>query len=369
MTVLQVPYVDIPAQWVEDRDRLLPVIERVLGSGNYILGDAVEQFESAVARFCEVQHCVAVNSGTDALMLALSALGIGRGDEVITPPNSFISSTAAVAHLGATPVFVDVMGDQSINPEAVRKAITPKTKAIMPVHLTGRLCRMDELETLSEESGVPIVEDSAQSIGSRFLGRPSGSWGVAGCFSGHPLKNLAAIGDAGFLVTSSPTVAEHARRLRNHGLVDRNIVQSFGVVSRLDSLKAAILLYRLERLDSVISRRRFNAAHYFAVLTGSDVALPFEREPEYNTYHTFVIQVDERDRLKNYLESHGVGTTIHYPVPIHLQPAARRYHYERGSFPVCEEQANRILSLPIHQHLRPEEIEYVASCIRNFYGN
>jgi dTDP-4-amino-4,6-dideoxygalactose transaminase len=365
---MEVGYVDLPAQWMEDRDGLLPIIEEVLASGQYILGEAVENFEHAMADFCGVEHCVAVNSGTDALVLALSALRVGVGDEVITPPNSFISSTAAVSHLGATPVFVDVLGDQSINPDAVRAAITPKTKAIMPVHLTGRLCRMDELEAISEESGVPIVEDSAQSIGSRYMGRSSGSWGIAGCFSGHPLKNLAAIGDAGFLVTSSSTIAESARVLRNHGLADRSTVEVFGVVSRLDTLKAAVLQYRLERLESVILRRRSNAALYFEALAGSDVVLPLERDPEYNTYHTFVIQVDDRDGLKEYLQNHGVGTAIHYPIPIHLQPAAHRYQHGPGSFPVCEEQAKRILSLPIHQHLRPEAVEYVATCIRNYYA-
>lgn len=368
MTRMEVPYVDLPAQWAEDRQGLLPVVEGVLASGQYVLGDAVQQLEDALAAFCEVNHCVTVNSGTDALVLALSALGVGRGDEVITPPNSFVASTAAIAHLGATPVFVDVLRDQLIDPNEVRKAISTRTKAIMPVHLTGRVCRMDLLDEISQDFGIPIVEDAAQAIGSRYLGRSSGSWGIAGCFSGHPLKNLSATGDAGFLVTSSSEVADHARKLRNHGLVDRNSVEVFGGVSRLDTLKAAVLLYRLERLKSVIDRRRSNAALYFQALAGVTDDLPLETVSEFNTYHTFVIQVDERDRLKAFLQDRGVGTAIHYPIPIHLQPAAERFEYGLGSFPACEMQAGRILSLPIHQHLTPAQIEYVASCIRDFYG-
>lgn len=364
---MEVRYVDLAAQWAEDRDALLPIMESVMASGEYIMGEAVQSFESAIASYCQVEYCVAVNSGTDALVLALSALGIGRGDEVITPPNSFIASTAAIAHLGATPVFVDVLSDQTIDPVAVRGAISPRTKAIMPVHLTGRLCRMDELESISAEFGIPLVEDAAQSIGSRYMGRPSGSWGLVGCFSGHPLKNLSAIGDAGFLVTSSSVIAEHARKLRNHGLVDRNTVTVFGGVSRLDTLKAAVLLYRLQRLGSIIERRRANAELYFEALGGGVVELPYETEAEFNSYHTFVIQTDDRDRLQAYLKDRGVGTAIHYPIPIHLQPVAERYKHGPGSFPVCENQARRILSLPIHQHLLPAQINYVAACIRAFH--
>ena len=368
MISLIVDYVDLQAQWEEDKGALLPVLVEVLESGQYILGQPVDLLENALAEACGVEHCVTVNSGTDALVIAIAALGIGRGDEVITPPNSFVASAAAVAHLGATPVFVDVLANQLMDPAQVRKAITPRTKAIMPVHLSGRMCRMNEFDAISRETGIPVVEDAAQSMGSRFLGRASGSWGVVGCFSAHPLKNLAAVGDAGFLVTRNAEIAEYAKRVRNHGLVDRTTVPSFGVVSRLDSLKAAVLCYRLGKLDSVIERRRHNAEIYLRELADVSIDLPVEDEAEFNTYHTFVVQVDERDALKEFLESRGVGTAIHYPVPIHLQPAASKYGHGLGSFPVCESQALRILSLPIHQNLELDQLLYVCSCIKDFYG-
>lgn len=352
---------------MEDRDELLPIIDRVLAAGQYVLGDLVGELESALANFCNVKYCVAVNSGTDALLMGLSALGVGVGDEVITPPNSFIASTAAIAHLGATPVFVDVLDDQSIDPEKVRQAVSRRTKAIMPVHLTGRLCRMDELETISQEYEVPIVEDGAQSFGSKFLGKLSGSWGAVGCFSGHPLKNLAAMGDAGFITTSDSAIAEHASRMRNHGLVDRDTVPKFGLVSRMDTVQASVLLYRLGKLSSIIDRRRGNAAFYLRELADTPLQLPTEQECEFNTYHTFVVQVDNRDRVKRYLQSRDIETAIHYPVPIHLQETARRYGYGPGSFPGVERQASRILSLPIHQNLKQEELSYIVSCIRDFF--
>lgn len=365
---MRVNYVDLAAQWEEDKDELLPIIESVLASGQYILGDQVELLEAELAEFCGTEFCVALNSGTDALVLALSALGVGPGDEVVTPPNSFVASTAAIAHLGATPVFADVQENQSLDPASVLRVLTSKTKAIMPVHLTGRLCKMEEFESLSRESGVPIVEDAAQSVGSTYNDRSSGSWGVAGCFSGHPLKNLAAVGDAGYLVTSDSDMAAHARRLRNHGLIDRNTVKSFGVVSRMDTLKAAVLRYRLGKLPHIIQRRRNNADLYFEELKGLDLTLPVEGEKEFNTFHTFVIQVDKRDELREHLAVRGVGTAIHYPIPIHLQPAAARYGYGPGSFPNCEAQASRILSLPIHQNLDSDQIHYVATCVKEFYG-
>lgn len=365
---MKVGYVDLPSQWAEDRDELLPIIDQVLSTGQYILGDLVDDLEQALADACEVDHCIAVNSGTDALVLGLSALGIGPGDEVITPPNSFVASTSAIAHLGATPVFVDVLSDQNLDPEQVRRAVSPRTKAIMPVHLTGRLCRMDELGAIAKECEVAIVEDAAQAFGSKYLGRPSGSWGTVACFSGHPLKNLAAAGDAGFLVTKDPAIAESARRVRNHGLMDRNTVASFGMVSRMDTLQAAILIYRLGKVPSIIERRRRNAAIYFRELADTPLQLPEEREPEFNTYHTFVVQVDNRDSLQKYLATKEIGTAIHYPIPIHLQPAAKRYGYKPGSFPQTERQASRILSLPIHQNLGQEEVSYVASCVRRFLG-
>lgn len=362
----EIPYVDLAAQWADEREALLPIIERVLAEGQWVGGPAIAEFEAAAARLCGVAHAVALNSGTDALALGMAALGIGPGDEVITPPNSFVASTAAIVQLGARPVFVDVGEDQNIDPARIGEAITGRTKAVMPVHLTGRIADMAPILEIAERHGLLVVEDAAQSVGSRYDSRPSGSFGHVGCFSTHPLKNLNACGDGGFLTTDDAEVADAVRALRNHGLVTRDTVARFGQVSRLDNLQAAILTFRLERLGDTIRRRRANAAIYRERLDPAHVFVPPDREREFNTYHTFVVQVDRRDELQAYLRAQGVGTAIHYPIPIHLQPAADGLGYRAGDFPVAERQAKRILTLPINQTLSPEDVDYVADRVNAF---
>lgn len=366
--IRRIPYVNLAAQWEVEREQLLPIIEKVLASGQYIGGSFVEEFEHQAAKRCQTKHCVALNSGTDALVCGLVALGVVPGDEVITPPNSFIASTAAIVHLRAKPVFVDVLPDQNIDPSQLERAITPKTKAIMPVHLTGRMARMDAILEIANKYNIPIIEDAAQSIGSKYQGIPSGKWGKVGCFSAHPLKNLNACGDSGFLVTDDDEIASRVRLMRNHGLVDRNIVEQFGYVSRMDALQAAILSYRLTELNSVIEKRRKNAHLYQENLDRSKVFFPDDTPDEYNTYHTFVIQVDQRDDLKEYLTSQGIETSIHYPIPIHLQPAAEYLGYKNGKFPVTEKQAKQILTLPIHQHLQVDDALIIARNVNQFFS-
>ncbi len=362
-----VPYVNMAAQWAEEREALLPIVERVLAEGHWVGGAEIAEFEAAAARLCGVAHAVALNSGTDALALGMAALGIGSEDEVITPPNSFIASTAAIVQLGARPVFVDVRDDQNIDPERIEAAITDKTKAIMPVHLTGRIADMAPIMEIAERHGLQVVEDAAQSVGSRYDDRTSGSFGRVGCFSTHPLKNLNACGDGGFLTTDDDEIAEAVRAARNHGLVTRETVARFGQVSRMDSLQAAILHFRLGRLDDTVRRRRANAALYRERLDPERVFVPEDRDREFNTYHTLVIQVDRRDELRAFLQAQGVGTAIHYPVPIHLQPASAGLGYRAGDFPVTERQAGRILTLPINQTLSPDDISYVADRVNEFF--
>ena len=357
----KIPYVNLALQWAQEREALLPIIDGVLGSGDYIGGTQVDDFEKKSAAVCGRKYCVALNSGTDALVLGLVALGVRPGDEVITPPNSFIASTAAIAHIGATPVFVDVLPDQNIDPKLVEAAISSKTKAIMPVHLTGRMAAMSEISAIAERYGIPMIEDAAQAIGSKYDGRPSGNWGSVACFSTHPLKNLNACGDGGFLVTDDDQIASQVRLMRNHGLVDRNTVDRFGYVTRMDAVQAAILNFRLSRLDEVISKRQKNAAIYQEILDPSKVFFPSEQPEEFNTYHTFVIQVDKRDQLQNSLKMLGIETSIHYPVPIHLQPAAKKFGYGVGDFPVTERQSKRILTLPVHQYLNAQDVVTVAT--------
>ena len=363
---IDIPYVNLAAQWEMEKKDLLPIIEEVMSSGWFIGGKHVDNFEEQTAQFCGVKHCVALNSGTDALVCGLIALGVGRGDEVITPPNSFIASTAAIAHIGAVPVFADVLADQNIDPSKVEEVITDRTKAIMPVHLTGRVARMAEINEIASRHNLGVIEDAAQSIGSKIDGVNSGAAGDVGCFSAHPLKNLNASGDAGFLVTDNSEIADRVRSMRSHGLVGRNIVEQFGYVSRMDALQAAILCYRLERLPEVIDRRRQNAMRYFDKLKVLDLQLPHEAENEFNTYHTFVIQLERRDELADFLKARGIETAIHYPVPIHLQPASKYLGHAKGDFVATEEQADRILTLPVHQYLDDAIIDQICSAISEF---
>lgn len=368
MSKPHIPYVDLAAQYAEERAKLLPIVEGVLASGGYIGGEVIERLEAKLAALCKVKHAVMLNSGTDALILGMKALSIGPGDEVITPPNSFVASTAAIVHIGAKPVFADVLPDQNIDPERIAAAITPRTKAIMPVHLTGRIADMDPIMDIARKHGLLVIEDAAQAVGSSYRERPSGSFGDVGCFSTHPLKNLNAIGDGGFITTNRDDVAAAVRLLRNHGLVDRNTVQEFGLVSRMDTLQAAVLEFRFSRLDEIIHRRRANAARYRELLDQRHVFMAPDRQIEFNTYHTFVIQTDRRDDLQRHLAEQGIGTAIHYPIPIHLQPAAAVLGHKLGDFPVAERQAERILTLPINPSLTPEQIETVAKETNRFFA-
>ena len=363
-----IPYVNLPAQADEQMPELAAIFERVVRRGSFVgAGAEIERLEARLAEYCGTREAVALNSGTDALFLALKVAGIGPGDEVITPPNSFIASTAVIVHLGARPVFVDVLADQNIDPAAIERAVTPRTRAIMPVHLTGRVCRMDQILEIAARHGLLVIEDAAQSIGSMFQGRKSGSFGHFGCFSAHPLKNLNAMGDAGFVTTNDSTAAARMRRLRTHGMADRETVEEWGFVSRMDVLQAAILDYRLDKLPDVIAKRRENAALYQRLIKHETVFVPPCRQDEFNTFHTFVIQVDRRDDLQHHLRAIGIKTAIHYPVPIHLQPAAASLGYRKGDFPAAERQAERILTLPVNQYMRVKDVEAVAGEVLAFY--
>jgi dTDP-4-amino-4,6-dideoxygalactose transaminase len=260
-----------------------------------------------------------------------------------------------------------VQADQNIDPAAIEAAITENTRAVMPVHLTGRVCNMDAISAIAEKHALVVIEDAAQSFGSKYRDKASGSFGRAGCFSAHPLKNLNAAGDAGFVTTDDGDLAERLRLLRNHGLADRDTVSEWGTVSRLDTLQAAILLMRLKKISTVIDTRRRNAALYQGLFAGSEVFCPPCLNHEFNTFHTFVVQVDRRDELQAFLTEKGIETAVHYPTPLHLQPAAKALGYKAGDFPVTEEQAGRILSLPIHQFLAEDDIKSVAETILSFH--
>ena len=364
---MDIPYVKLGPEHQSLEEQLLGPIRDVLGSGSFILGREVERFEARLAGLHELPYAVGVGSGLDALVLTLKALGVGPGDEVITVPNSFIATAAAVALVGAKPVFVDVDDEQTMSPEALAASIGARTKAIIPVHLYGRPARMEALMSHASAAGVPVVEDCAQAVGATLHGRHVGTFGVAGCYSFHPLKNLGACGDAGAVVTGDRALAERLRLLRNHGLRDRDTCVEWGYNSRLDTFQAAILLAKFPGLHDLTEGRRRHASYYLGRLKGLPIRLPRERPGENCVWHAFVIQTPQRDELRAALAHRGIEALVHYPVPIHLQPSAGHLGYGPGSFPACERQARSILSLPIRHSLREEEIERVASAVGEFF--
>ena len=365
---MKIPYINLQKQYKLERKKLLKIIDKNLSSGLWVGNSEVDKFENNISKICKTKYCVSLNSGTDALTLALHLLGVRRGDEVITPPNSFIASTAVIIHLGAKPIFVDIKKDQSIDEKKIEEKITNKTKAIMPVHLTGRMCAMDKISEISKRYKIPVVEDCAQSILSKYKNKMSGAWGEVGCFSAHPLKNLNAIGDGGYLTTNNRRIYDQIKSLRTHGMQEsRDNVKNFGYVSRMDNLQAAVLNFRLKNLKKVVDIRRRNVELYLNNLNLDKVYFPSEKKNEFNTYHTFVVQVNNRNKLKAYLKSKGVNTAIHYPVPIHLQTASKFLNYKKGSFPETEKQSKKILTLPINQYLKKNEIIYICKLINNFF--
>lgn len=367
MASIKVPYVDLASQYQEHRTEILDAVDKVMCSGNYILGPEVEAFEKSFASLCGVKHAISVADGTESLMLCMKILGIGPGDEVITAPNSWISSTSSITHVGAKPVFVDVGADQNMDPNKLENAINKKTKAIMPVHLTGKMADMNPIMEIAKKYNLPVIEDAAQSIGAIYYGRKSGSIGDFGSFSLHPLKNLNGMGDGGVVTTNNDHYARELRLIRNHGIQSRESIIKWGYNSRLDSIQAAILNVRLKYLNDVTEKRRKNAERYRRELENI-VLCPKDADNCFDVYHLFVIMTEKRNALKNYLESKGIFTAIHYPVPIHLYQAASELGYSRGDFPVCEAQAERILSLPVHQNLSNEQVTYVINEIKKFFA-
>jgi dTDP-4-amino-4,6-dideoxygalactose transaminase len=365
---LNIPYVDVGRQHRAIKNELLQAIAQVLEEGKFVLGPQVGHFECDFSGLVNVAYSIGVNSGTDAMILALRSLGVGPGDEVLTAVNSFVSSASAIALVGAKPVLVDVRNDYNIDPSHAESLINRKTKAIVPVHLTGRPAPMDEVMGLALKHNLFVIEDAAQAVCARYRGQPVGSFGHANAFSLHPLKTLNACGDGGVLTTNSLDIFEKVRELRNLGLRSRENCVEWSSNSRLDTIQAAMLLVKLKHLPHWTERRRENAALYRQMLQGlGEVVLPDDPSHIYSVYHTFVVQVERREALRQFLAKRGIGTQIHYPMPIHLQDCALELGYRLGDFPVAEKQAARILSLPIYPELGNEELQKVADAIRAFY--
>jgi len=364
----QIPYVNLQAQHAAIRAELLKAIAEVIDDGQFILGGKLVEFEKQFAQLCGTRYAVGVNSGTDALLLSLKCLGIGPGDEVITVPNSFIATTSSIRILGATPVFVDVAEDYNIDPAKIVAAVTRRTRAILPVHLTGRPCDMDSILNIAGEYNLAVIEDSAQAVLAEYRGRRVGSFGSTGCFSLHPLKTLNACGDGGIVTTNSAEIYEQLTILRNLGLKTRDDCIVWSHNSRLDNLQAAILLVKLGYVERWTTRRRENALYYQKNLKDiPQIKVHKDKDSERAVYHTFVIEVERRDELQGFLSSRGIGSAVHYPVPIHLSTVGRELGYGPGSLPVAEAQARRILSLPVYPELRQEELDAVIDAISDFY--
>nr|WP_051904367.1 DegT/DnrJ/EryC1/StrS family aminotransferase [Hippea jasoniae] len=356
-------YINLSISEQEYEQEISPLLKKIFLKGNFVGGEEIEEFENNFAKYIGCKYAISTASGTDALILALKALDIGVGDEVITVPNSFIATANAIEWIGAKAVFVDIGEDLLIDVKKIEKAITKKTKAIMPVHLTGLACDMDEINDIAKEYNLRVIEDAAQSIGSKYKGKKTGSLGDVGCFSLHPLKNLGGIGDGGIITTNNQDIAERLRLLKNNGLITRDEQQIIGRVSRLDTLNAIVLNHRLKKVDSVIERKRASAKKYHELLADIEgVELIKEAADKFHSYHTFVIKAEKRDDLKRYLFEKGIETKIHYPILIHQQKTFQ----DRGfKLPNSERLNKKILTLPLN--ITEEEIEVVAGEIKGFY--
>ena len=363
----QVPFVDLAAQYSTIADEINETTSRIIQKADFILGREVRLFEEEFAAFSEARYAVGVDSGTSALELALRAYDIGPGDEVITAANSFIASALAISHAGATPVLVDVDPfTHTIDVTGIERAITSRTKAIIPVHLYGHPAHMDPIRQLAEQHGLIVIEDACQAHGARYKGRRAGSLGHAAAFSFYPGKNLGAYGDGGMVVTNDADIRKRLEMLRNYGQEEKYHHLTQGFNRRLDTLQAAVLRVKLKYLEKWNAARRWQAELYHRLLAGTALVLPSEAVGAQSVWHLYVIRTEHRDKLKEYLASRGIAAGIHYPVPIHLQPAYKNLGYKRGSFPVTEQYAQRILSLPMYAELTPELIEYVSKTILTF---
>jgi dTDP-4-amino-4,6-dideoxygalactose transaminase len=368
---MPIPLLDLQAQYAPIRDEILAAVTRVCDSQRLILGAEVEALERELADFIGVPHAVAVSSGTDALLVALSAVGVQAGDEVVTTPYSFFATASSIVRLGARPVFVDIDPVTfNVDPERVAAAVTPRTKAILPVHLFGLAADMDPIVEVAAQTGLPILEDAAQAIGATYGSRQAGSFGAFGCFSFYPSKNLGAFGDAGLVTTNDEVLAVRARLLRNQGMHPRYYHHLLGGNFRMDALQAAVLRVKAPRLPGWTEARRANAETYKALFRQAkleaSVTLPVEPTGRRHVFNQFVIRVADRDGLKQYLDRCGIGNEIYYPVPLHLQPCFAHFGYKHGDFPVAERAAEETLALPIYAELTDEQQAAVVRAIADF---
>lgn len=359
-----IPIVDLKAQYHSIKEEIQNAITGVLESSQFILGKEVAAFEAEFASYCGTAHAIGVNSGTSALHLALLAAGLGPGDEVITVPFTFVASVAAILYAGARPVFVDIEpATYALDAEKIAQAITPRTRAIVPVHLYGHPADMDPILEIARNHNLVVIEDAAQAHGAEYKGRRAGSMGDMGCFSFYPVKNLGAYGEAGAVVTNDAVHARQLRLLRDWGSERKYEHLLKGYNYRMEGLQGAILRVKLRHLERWTESRRAVAAQYGKLLAGSGAGLPYEAPYARHVYHAYTIRTPQRDATREHLEKSGVQTGLHYPVPVHLQPGYADLGYQRGDFPVAEQAAKEVLSLPIYPELTESQVAEVAGAL------
>ena len=365
----KVPYIDLPLSFLQDKEKLVGNFVDICTGSRFILRKEVDELEAKIADFLNARYAVTLNSGTDALFLALKALGIGKGDEVITVAHTFVATVAAIVHCGATPVLIDINEDDfTMNPEALEAAITPRTKAVLPVHINGRMCCMSRIREISKNQGLLIIEDAAQAMGSEYNGLMAGTIGNCGCFSFHPMKTLGCFGDGGLLATNDDKLAAAVRSLRNHGQKSKQDITEYGFNSRLDNLQAAILLTRFKKLPELIDRRRSIAARYCRELEEiNDLELPGAPDNGIfrDSYSSFVIKTSKRDSLKNNLDKAAIETFIHWDPPLHFHKGLGLTSF---TLPITEALSKQILSLPIYPEMSYGQVTYVIKCVQNFFS-
>ncbi|MCQ1529153.1 DegT/DnrJ/EryC1/StrS family aminotransferase [Lutispora saccharofermentans] len=363
---MNIPILDLKRQYTNLKDEIGQAIQGVLESTQFILGPNLKELENKIAAYCNVRYGIGVANGTDALELTLKALNIGEGDEVITTPFTFIASAEVASKVGAKPVFADIDPDTYlIDVDKIEEKITERTKAIIPVHIFGQMCDMDKMMKIAEKHNLYIIEDSCQAIGSEYKGKKSSSFGIAGCFSFYPTKNLGGYGDGGMIVTDDEELAAKLKILRAHGSNPKYYHSMFGYNSRLDELQAAILNVKFKYLDEWNRRRREIAHRYNEKLK---VKVPKEATYEqYHTYHQYTIEVDDRKQFEDYMKANGIGTCIYYPVPLHLQEVYKSLGYKKGDFPNTEKACKRVISIPISPEMTADEQEHVIATINNFF--
>src|SRR3989442_1392535 len=366
---MEVPYFDLKAQYASLREDILAALDRVCRTASVGLGEEVARFEEEFAAYCGVRHCVGLNSGTSALHLALLAVGVRPGDEVITTPNTFIATAETISYVGARPVFVDIHpGTANLDPQRIEPAITGRTRARLPVPLYGRPVDLDPILAIAARHDLPVVEDACQAHGARYGVRRVGSFGQAAAFSFYPPKNLGAYGEGGALTTNSDEVARLTRALRHHGETRRYFHDHVGYNYRMDGFQGAVLRVKLKRLDAWTARRQETARLYRTRLAGARVDMPEDDPRAEGVYHLFVVYVDARDRVREALAARGVGTAVHYPLPIHLQEAYRRLGHAPGSFPHAERACERVLSMPLFPEMTIEQAEHDARALAEIVG-